>query len=511
MIKYFVVGVLAVTVLMLIPSLQHLLHIASGYSAKMMCTGIFMSQRSYSSIFENELGVGHSNILIGVSVHWDDYSVSTSVLGMGPMISELLHLPVRKAVYLGPKYGCQLEVENFNSVKPKWDRKNRTDISTEILPVSSSHNELDIKCVRNIISYDFGIEAAKQNQTRAIVVRHEGEVVAEGYQEVLGITAETPLLGWSMTKSVFGVLVGVAIQEGLLELDTHLELRHMNASHKQRVQQMNGNQPLTFRDLLGMSDVLAMEEDYGITREVVSMLYGAADMMAFVAQVSSHSLGAPPTAAGGSGSGGGKRRNVTNFGWYYSSAVSNLLSTELRHRFRSDEEYWAFPHVALFDVIGATSFALEMDPSGTFVASSFGYASGRDWALLGELLLREGLWGDRQVLPSWYVRFLQTPNPASGGHYGGQIWLNAARVRTDEYNRLPLSHDKKVQCEWMTRELPPDAYYMSGHDGQFVFIIPSRKLVITRLGFTHDKGGSIGYAGWNLIRFFSDIVNTCSR
>ena len=367
----------------------------------------------------------------------------------------------------------------------------------------ADHNSIDINCIRRVLSDDFNPEAARRNQSRAIAVSHRGEIVAEGYQESMGISAETPLLGWSMTKSVFSMVVGVAVQQEVVELETPLRLLHLNATEKRRLKRLNRNRELTFRDLLVMADVLGMAEDYGIMKEVVMMLYGSHDMVEYIAGVATHSQQAPPSSL--------TDAPVSSFAWYYSSAVSNLLSLELRSRFPSDEKYWSFPRDFLFEKIGASSFALELDPSGSFVASSFGFGTAREWTRLGELLLQKGAWRGEQLLPEWYVDFMQQPNPASGGHYGGHIWLNPARVSVEEYNRLPLDHPKKVQCQWMTRSLPPDAFYMSGHDGQFVFIVPSKELVVTRLGFTHDKGGSLGYDGWDTERFFSTIISTCSR
>ena len=506
MLWFLGVALFASVFVIMFPFLEHIVDVGGGYSSKVMCTGVFLSNRSYSSIFENELAVGGSNLFIVPEVNWEEQSVSTSLFGLGNALSEMLHLPIRKAMYLGPQFGCQLQVDNMASQGPLRNKEQivTRKVSDDILAESPEGMEgLDLKCLRNFIAKDFGPEAIIRNQTRAIVISYQQRVIAEGYQEGMGITASTPLLGWSMTKSVMAMIVGAAIQEGILTLDTPLQLHDLSEAKKQYIITCNNGHPLLIRDLLIMNDVMWMDENYAIHREVVQMLYGSFDMSQYTATVSTHQQGPPPSPSPSSPS--------SPWAWYYSSAVSNLLAKELRSHFPSDDSYWAFPHSALFDKVGASSFALEIDPSGTFVASSFGYATGRDWTRLGEVLLAGGVWRGQQVLPQWYVDFMRTPHPASGGHYGGHIWLNAAGVSVEEYNRLPWNHPRKVQCQWITRALPADAFYMSGHDGQFVFIMPSRQLVVSRLGFTHDEGGSVGYRGWDTEEFFSTIVNKCTK
>lgn len=529
-----------------LPIVRHLALVGGGFTSKTVCSGVFLSNRPLKSISENELA-GLSAMLFVPVIDHHDRRVTTSLLGMSPYISDILNFPTPSAVFLGPKFGCQLQIypvstdssAGFDFVQARDEDSlfalevpvtSHTNAPVPLENFSSNDSSADAvrQCVRDVVQWQFTHAAYKTNQTRATVVLQGGRVIAEGYQTShMGITSETPLLGWSMTKSVFALVVGAAIQRGYLELDSPLLLNGMDGSHRRMLRKLNNNQDLTFRHLLRMDDVLFVEEDYNLLKFIVQALFGAHEISSFVLSNSGDDKGFSLIASKDKdflGVRGSPTKPLgephpdavadsANFAWYYSSAVSNLLSQELRTRIGDDRKYWALPHDLLFDLIGAGSFVLEMDPSGTFVASSFSYASGRDWAKLGQLLLNKGVWKQEdgtevRVLPFEFVEFLQQPHPASGGHYGGQIWLNPARVSVAEYNRIQPTHKNKNANAWMTSVLPPDAYFFSGFEGQNVFIIPSLDLVISRLGFTRDISGSNGVTplDWNHTAYYGGIV-----
>lgn len=151
-----------------------------------------------------------------------------------------------------------------------------------------------------------------------------------------------------------------------------------------------------------------------------------------------------------------KRKSThSNLGWYYSSGLSNVLASEFRALFKSDEDYYAFPHEALFHPIGIENFVLETDGAGTYVASSFGFATARDWAKLGQLMLNKGAVTDKnnvktQVISEDFVEWAVTPHPHSGGLYGGSVWLNPSTVDVKAYNDLTHVNANKVRFRWIT-------------------------------------------------------------
>jgi CubicO group peptidase (beta-lactamase class C family) len=134
--------------------------------------------------------------------------------------------------------------------------------------------------------------------------------------------------------------------------------------------------------------------------------------------------------------------------------------------------------VRLFGPIGITTATIEPDEHGTLVGSSYMYATARDWARYGQFLLQDGTWQGQELLPLGYVAMMATPVPASLGQYGmGQTWLWGSDAVTPGVNPDAAFG------------IPPDAFWMSGHDGQTVCIIKSRQLVIVRLGLTPYAAG----------------------
>jgi CubicO group peptidase (beta-lactamase class C family) len=279
-------------------------------------------------------------------------------------------------------------------------------------------------------------------RTDGIVVIQGGELVYERYGR--GYTAEMAHPAWSVTKGVVDALYGVAVQEGLLSIDDPV------AAHSD-VLAADGRDAITFRHLLGMTSGLDFREAYEwapLRSSVIAMLYtrGRDDMARFAA---GHGVVHPPGSV-----------------FAYASGDSVLLMAALRDVV-GEERYVDWPWVALFDVIGMDA-TLERDAAGTFVGSSYLYATPRDLAKLGFLYLQDGRWGDRQVLPAGWAAAAGEPGPAP--FYGRHWWTNRdAGVRP-----------------WP--DAPPDTIAASGHWGQMLYVIPSRDLVVVRTG--DDRDGS---------------------
>lgn len=461
----------------LFPALQHLVSVAVGHASKTTCSGVFLSGRTQHSVQQNELK-GLSSLLVQSIVNATDESVTSTFLGLGPHLSEVLKLRVGKAKYMGPHFGCSLAMSTFNHDSEYFDFdkmksliRHEIDDSCDENSDSFQSDTVSSDCLNNVLDFEFGDAALETNQSRAIVVSVDGNIVAERYQDKLGIHSETKLLGWSMTKSVFSAIVGVAMQQGILTLDTPVQLRHLRQDQRDEIIEQNGGKPITFRHLLHMYDILGFIEDYSIMQDVVFMLYGTHETVKFASS--------RPRYA--------DTNRVPISGWYYSSAVSNLLSEEFRHLFESDSDYWEFPFKNLFGRINATSFAMEMDAKGTFVASSFAYATARDWTKLGELLRNNGKYNGEQLLPNDYIDFAIRGHPQSSHYYGGQMWLNPKGGLDSDTDPLPKEHPVRKKNDWLIDVMPSDTFFMSGHDGQNVFIVPSQKLVVTRLGFTQES------------------------
>ncbi len=264
-----------------------------------------------------------------------------------------------------------------------------------------------------------------------IVVRQDG-VVAERYRE--GITADTRLLSWSMGKSFTNALVGIMAGDGLVDIHAPMDIPEW---------QGDGRAAITLSDLMQMQSGLEWNENYGTRSDVNLMLHREEDMGLFA-------LSKPLMAKPGTH-------------WYYSSGSTNIIVRYLRGRFASEEEFLQYIHERLFDPLGIDNPCFEPDMSGTPVGSSYLYATARDFARLGHMYLHDGCVGEERLLPEHWVEYTTTPASDSKGGYGACFWLNRSKT-------YPSA--------------PEDMYSCQGHDGQMIFIIPSKELVVVVLGYS---------------------------
>ncbi|MEQ8401679.1 MAG: serine hydrolase [Roseitalea porphyridii] len=277
---------------------------------------------------------------------------------------------------------------------------------------------------------------------RAVVIVRDGRIVAERYGD--GFGPDTPLLGWSVTKTVTAALIGRAVREGHMEVTAQADFEGWTDSDRGAI---------TIADMMGMASDLAWNESYGSVSDVLRMLYLEHDMAGFAASMP---LDAETPAGPGEV-------------FEYSSGTTVMLARQWMDALDDPAMAADFPRTALFGPLGMASAVMEMDAAGTFVGSSYMYATARDWARFGQFMAQRGVWNGRSLLPLGYVDWMVDPHPASGGEYGrGQVWLRPANA-------------------WMGGDgpdLPADGFYMNGHDGQSISVIPSEDLVVVRLGLT---------------------------
>ena len=266
----------------------------------------------------------------------------------------------------------------------------------------------------------------------AFVVLHEGKVVAERYRE--GMTADTKLLSWSMAKSFTNALVGLMYGDDLVDIFAPTGIPEW---------QDDGRAAITLNDLMQMQSGLQWNEDYGNRSDVNLMLHRETDMAQYaIDKPLEHEPG--------------------TF-WYYSSGATNIVMRYLRGKFASDKEFLTYFRERLFAPLGIRNPYFEPDMSGTPVGSSYLYVTARDFARLGQLFLDDGVVNGQRILPEGWVDYTRTPASDSKDGYGAFFWLNK-----DKY--------------WP--DIPEDMFNCQGHDGQQVFIIPSKDLVVTVLGYS---------------------------
>ena len=266
----------------------------------------------------------------------------------------------------------------------------------------------------------------------AFIVLHDGAIVAERYRQ--GITADTRLLSWSMGKSFTNALVGLMAGDGLVDIHAPMDIPEW---------QGDGRAAITLNDLMQMQSGLEWNENYGNRSDVNLMLHREEDMGLFA-------LSKPLMAKPGTH-------------WYYSSGSTNIVMRYLRGKFASDAAFLAYLQSRLFEPLGIRNACFEPDMSGTPVGSSYLYVTARDYARFGQLYLDDGLAGPARILPEGWVDYTRTPASASRGGYGAFFWLNRNRTCPDA---------------------PEDMFSCQGHDGQEIYIIPSKNLVVVVLGYS---------------------------
>ena len=417
------IGLLLIIVLAILIYTQYpKLNIISGYAAKNMASTAFIANRSAQSIDEND----HQVPLIKLAeadLDVDERSATASVFG----------LMERKAVYRDG-LGSVL-IPNDTSLPQITARplRNKNFIH---LPFPFG-NEAAIDTILEDVDYnmiDRALDSAFDNpaerRTRTVMILYKNQIVGERYAD--GFNRNTPVLGWSMTKSVLATLYGILTYQGQIDLDSPTGWEPWQDDERKEI---------TFNDLLRMQSGLEWEEDYTGISDVTKMLFLEADMGQI--QGEKEALGPPGSI------------------WNYSSGTSNLLSAMLQSNFETYQEYLDFPYRELIDKIAMNSMLLEADLSGTYVGSSYGWASTGDWAKFGLLYLNRGYWNGEQLFSQGWSDYVSKPTKNSNGTYGAHFWLNANGKYPD---------------------VPRDLYSANGYQGQFVFIIPSKELVVVRTG-----------------------------
>ena len=397
--------------------------VATGMGAKLACSGRFVSGFGEAQIVEDLASYSPANRLLALDYDLANKSVDASLLGLGHTSASY-----REGLGCTLDIGGLSELDSIQVIAPavvsaEWPAGNQVPFIDEELQ----------QRVSSLLEQD----NAAGLETRALLVVQDGKLVAEAYGQ--GIDAQTPLLGWSMGKSLTAMMLGRMEALGMAPTDAAPIFPQWQGDARAQI---------TLQDLLQMSSGLDFDETYAPGSDSTKMLFSAPS-------ASDVAMRSPAMFEPG-----------THFA--YSSGTTNLLARWLHEQLGGEPQASVdFFHNEILKPLGMRNTVFEVDPSGVFVGSSYIYASARDWARLGQMMLNRGTLNGQRLLSEDWVTRASAPNASENEpRYGYQFWLNGG----GDTLRFP--------------QLPADAYFMLGNRKQVVMIAPSTNTVIVRLGWT---------------------------
>ncbi|WP_288129760.1 serine hydrolase [Microbulbifer sp.] len=398
-------------------NLRHSLQLLTGMGAKLACSAHFISGFDPQRIRRDLQAYSRAFHLL--SLKYSNDSVQAELGGAGKRTAQFVPRAGSTLIPSGREPGLNL---------PTWTQPGEVGSHVTETAIDSETQKLsdDILAEDTVNGFD----------TRALIVVRDGKLISESYGP--GISNNTRLLGWSMTKSLTAILLGRMEQLGLA--DPHSDQLFPEWQHDQRSE-------ITLEHLLQMRSGLRFDERYLPGSDVTRMLF--TDPNCWQRALDSPLIH-PPGAF-----------------FDYASGSTNLLTRWIQLRLGGTQACVDFLYRELLWPLGMSNTLFEMDASGVLVGSSYTYATGRDWAQLAALLLNRGRHGDQQIVgEDWVARALRPNASENDDRYGYQIWLNSGDRQSQRYTGLPQ-----------------DACFMLGNHEQKILMIPSLNTAVVRLGW----------------------------
>ena len=419
--------------------------IGAGYAAKQICSGVFVARLPEQFVVETD--VLPRLATVGPLAQLLDYELNTN---NQQVVAQMLGRTV--TAQYRPRYGCTLGEAGEAPLFPFSDASPEIRNELGATTVASAPPSLASKgweraalesALGSALDAAFAEPLEGGRNTLAVIVMHRGQIVAERYGAP--VTAETPMQGWSMNKSLMATFIGRQIDQGYLRLNDSV-VTALQAASAGGATVAKVHPDLTLRHLLSMTTGFDFSERYFPGDDVTDMLYRQSGMW----------LSTPDT---GHAFPPGEQ-------WAYSSGDINTASLMWQQSLQG-EPYpdWIRTHFS--KPLTIDEIVLEPDASGVQVGSSYAYLTPRDWARMGQLWLNA--WhGRSEVINREWQRLAVTPGTAKGGEiYGLGFWLNTG------HRAFPSA--------------PESTFHAGGNSGQFVVVIPERELVIVRLGLTLNE------------------------
>lgn len=316
-------------------------------------------------------------------------------------------------------------------------------------------------------------EERKGFRTNGLVVVKNGAIVYEKYAR--GWDASKRHLSWSVAKSISSTLVGVGVQQGLIDVNDSV-CKHLPDYASDPVVCA-----ITVKHFLEFGSGLQWQEEYEDrtyqVSSVISMLFGVGRRDQ-VRHVLTH-----------------RKLHEPGSMFAYSTGDAHVVSTIAKKALTAKhgpDAFWS----QLFDKLGMTAPVFEEDVAGNALGGSFVYATPRDFAKVGFLMLNDGCWNDERLLPLGWV---QKATAVSDTFRASRGDCSGTKAPADTF-QLPCEETPNGSMWWLNRppaadaekpwkDAPDDTYAALGHWGQRIIVIPSEDLIIVRTG--DDREGSI--------------------
>ncbi len=436
--------------------------VASGFVSHQLCSATFVSGLEPERYYREAIAptLRPVDFLSSHAVDPTRHEVAAGFAGIASA----------RAVYRGPS-GCLLDTGGPSPASVPPPAKPAPALLPEIAgpavvePTQPALKEALDKAFRENPEPPF-------RQTKAVVVVHDGRVIAERYAPGYGV--DTPMLGWSMTKSVTNALLGILVRERKLDMTAPAPVAAW-ADPKDPRHAITPDNLLRMNSGLDIGQSMTASASTAFDPTAYMVFGGERDMAAFAER-------APLKAAPGTW-------------WNYTNGNTLLLSRMIRDNAGGNSAgVLAFAHRELFDKLGMRHVTLEFDAAGTPIGASHMFASARDWAKFGLLYLNDGVAGGERLLPEGWVDYSTTQTPGSGTYgYGSGFWTNRGGGDGANYR---IAHG-----------MPADAFMARGSGGQYTIIVPSQRLVIVRLGPAFTERDDMA----TVARLVADVIATLPK
>ncbi|KRR03673.1 serine hydrolase [Bradyrhizobium jicamae] len=412
--------------------------VATGFVANVLCTETFVSGLDLARVFAETTSAMPGTGLIAWAL---DYRVDRA---RKDVTVTLFGVGRSHAVYRGEGLGCYLDhggpVADI-ALPP-------SEVRPALLPDIAGRAVVAPQTPQLAAALDRAFaepDSSTPRNTRAIVVLKDGRIVAERYADGIGI--DTPLLGFSATKSVISALAGILVRKRALKLHEPVPIAAWQKPEDPR-------RAITLDHLLRHTAGLKLGSS--LQASLVSALEPVNRMKFMEPDMAAYAASMPPESAPGAA-------------WNYHDGNTVLLAHLIREATGGSAAHMmSFARLELFEPLGMRTVTLEFDASGNAEASSQLLASARDWARFGQLYLNDGIAGGKRILPEGWVKYSATPTPNAWVGQGAGFWTNLGDSFGATY---------RTERGW-----PRDAFFAKGTIGQYVIIVPSERLVIVRLG-----------------------------